>query len=866
MKQALDLLHFVQQPLTDLPNVNQIYAITDEKYLGKIMAFYLKKLQTLNREFQNISNEFIAFCIQHQYQHAISILTKHGYYNDDLVAYTGKMSGKYQMKVIGYLLLLIPNQEYLQFMFINLNKPWKYTTAKILALYYQKSAINLNELRSFMQDYQYTQGILLLFSEFIKLNLINIPNDMLYEYLHLDKRIGTASIGQGIRDFTCFVFWRKTRHTLIEDPNLLALHLILVCCFDPIHHVRRASSAVFMELVGRSTIKHGLLLLPHLDYYTIGNSNRAHLVGSRIALIDPYFQKAIIYYLLQIIQTTMDTDLLMNRCQVLATIIKYCDPCTGRSPIKLHNNKNPLFNFSVDIDCSLPFISNCLSSLFNGDYFQVQAACYLTYNLFVSSQITNSSYDLSFGQLDDKDEQSKTQFVHQQHLPSYPLTPISCNLSLIHKMANSAYSKLRGLLDQHQFEFILQIKCMCLLMVALSPDPPMLDDLYKILFNKAFQNSNFSIYDEHEYNYPNEIKLICVDALLRYDDTVFDKMVEILKLTNRDDHVTMIITYFTKCKWTIAKTDTIINELYVKYASILTNIGQIRSKILNLFAMLLTAQMDDKMVEFLLSICRDALVDYTNEQKGDTGSFVRQSACLLFGKIVATNGFVGVEVMRECTSHVIYASYANIDKLRIAAEACLVEIGKNDKLGLNVPEMQGIYKISHTSGMIHTLNGNDHGRITEILNKLKLVSSGDFIQLFIKFKRRECKINQIFVAGCILVESGLFMEEEMMAYLYGLFVKLTKNKSIAIICQAVQNVIKLVFMDIRGFMEILVGLLDNVPRVRTICVEQLYNIYSIMPEYYNEDVGDMLMGIEWHTVGKEELKRNQERLKLAISK
>eukprot|EP00835_Amoeboradix_gromovi_P000565 NODE_20_length_39102_cov_0.325513.p2 type:complete len:894 gc:universal NODE_20_length_39102_cov_0.325513:37837-35156(-) len=885
MKQEfqISMLNCVQQPLTDLPDVSEIYKIEDEKYLGKILAFYLMKLQALGRSVA-IKHEFISHCIAKQYQQSIAILVKHGFCNDELIEYSKSMTGKYQMKAIGYILLSVPDQERLQFMFLNLNKPWRYTTAKLLAQYYKNSEIQLSQLLHFMKDYQYTQGVLLLFSEFIRLKLVHISNSVLFEYLHLDKRIGTASVGQGIRDCTLFVLWRKTRHAQVEDVDMLSLHLILVCCFDPVHHVRRAASAVFTELVGRYSVLDGLLLLPYLDYYTIGHSNRSHMIGSRVPLLNSFYRNGIIHYLVTIIQSTMDTDLLMNRCAVLAKVIKYAIPdgfqtCKSAGDFVAVNSAsalgNPLSSFSPQLNITPNQIPAFVNTLFTGDYFKVQAACHLSYCLFNSTCIESGNYDISFGALSASDQIQQHEFVKLQQLPDYEETArlnpaVSDMLCQLHSICTSNYALLKQHLVVDQFEFILQVKCLCILIVGMlkhCPDESLLNDLLCILFDKLMVQE-FDINSQDINQYPMDLKMLVIEGLLQLDGLHI--ILDVARHTNVVDHVIVIIEYLSRLISTKTQDKKDIEEIIQlmdsKYDAVNASAGQIKSRILRLYLQI--TENYGGFADSMIDRCAKGLIDYTVESKGDTGSFVRQSSCKLF-----TSAMVGMtadsEVIRKCVGHIIYASYSNIDKLRLTAISSLDELKEIEYLELKKGMMCGAYKKSYASGIIQCLNGHDTQRIKLAIESVKSLNNEEmyeFMSTFTGYKRKECKINHIYKAGCLLIENEVMMDTKVMDYMSELFNKLVKNKSTIIVTNALELVIKLVFMDISGIMIRIVELMDNIAKVKNKCVEVLYNIYSIMPEYYNVEVGELLMTVEWEKLNKTEIKRYQEVLKKALQK
>eukprot|EP00834_Sanchytrium_tribonematis_P005212 NODE_301_length_10368_cov_0.471614.p1 type:complete len:881 gc:universal NODE_301_length_10368_cov_0.471614:8688-6046(-) len=864
-----NLLVQIQQPLTPLPAVEHVYKIKNEKMLGKCFAYYLKKQDILKVE--NFKEDFIKFCIDKKYSRALTILAKHGYCNEQVEKYVTSINGKYKMKIIGYMLAMRPNQGYLDFMMENLSKPWKYTCAKVLAIYFQRSQVNLSEIQALMRDYRYTQGILLLLSEFVKLRVQAIPNDILYEYLHLDKRVGTASVGQGIRDYTCFVFWRKLRENQMEETKYLALHLIASCCFDPAHHVRRASSAVFMELVGRHKIEFGLLLLPHLDFFTIGNSLRAYDIGVRISTLSSFHAKGLLFYLLNLICNTIDTELLEKRCHAVSEIIKFSRDLSGSTPFRLRpNNSNPLNEFTDSVDLSMESISVLIGVLFKGHFFQVQSASYLVRAVFSDSVVPKSlSNSLSVGNLADDIEVSKRVFVSQQILPQLQ-NPRSLNLTKLFELSYNSYLELIKLVKKTDLDFPLKIKCTCVLAHALLSFNPSLNDLKTnllcIMFNKVPSNV-FSIYDDQSYAYSHETKNVCISALSKLN--CFSLICENLHKTNMDVHILISIDYFELVinELDLKGIQSLIEVCEAKYNSITFGIGQIRSKILNLYQSP-AIQVIPNYTILMLTKIHDALIDYTNEKKGDTGSFVRFTACTMLSKMDLYNlNAEELLLLKNCTSHVLFASFSNIDKLRHEAQRALNYLSQYEILGLN-NFIKSIYKVSWVSGVIIALSSHNKQRIDKILAQIKAFSyeeRSEFVLVFTNFKRKECKLNQIFCAGCLLIESNLCEDFILIDYLLNLFNRLIRHKNVKIQTEAILSVSKLIFIeDLPKFILSMIDLLTSIPRLRLLTIEQLYNIYSVVPEHFGAETEVLLTQPDWASLPEKECRELQSKLKFSV--
>ncbi|KAI9247117.1 armadillo-type protein [Helicostylum pulchrum] len=112
--------------------------------------------------------------------------------------------------------------------------------------------------------------------------------------LKFDLKRGSHSIGSHVRDACCYVCWAFAR---AYAPNILepfvseiAQNLVVVSLFDREINVRRASSAAFQENVGRQGIfPHGIEIIQNADYFSLGNRNNAFLsISFDIAKFEEY--------------------------------------------------------------------------------------------------------------------------------------------------------------------------------------------------------------------------------------------------------------------------------------------------------------------------------------------------------------------------------------------------------------------------------------------------------------------------------------------------------------------------------------------------------------------------------------------------
>eukprot|EP00963_Diacronema_lutheri_P012573 scaffold1821_cov344-Pavlova_lutheri.AAC.25 len=102
--------------------------------------------------------------------------------------------------------------------------------------------------------------------------------------LAYDVRRGPHSVGAHVRDAACYVCWafaRAYEPKVMKKPALqLAPALLVTACYDREVHCRRAASAAFQEAVGRqgaTSFAHGIEIITAADYVTVGPRQRAFL-------------------------------------------------------------------------------------------------------------------------------------------------------------------------------------------------------------------------------------------------------------------------------------------------------------------------------------------------------------------------------------------------------------------------------------------------------------------------------------------------------------------------------------------------------------------------------------------------------------
>eukprot|EP00884_Botryococcus_braunii_P022550 jgi/Botrbrau1/897/Bobra.0167s0018.1 len=97
-----------------------------------------------------------------------------------------------------------------------------------------------------------------------------------------DVRRGAHSVGAHVRDAAAYVCWAIARAytpDILEEPlSRLAPVLLTAACYDREVNCRRAASAAFQEGVGRvGSIPHGITVLGAADYFAIAARSQAYL-------------------------------------------------------------------------------------------------------------------------------------------------------------------------------------------------------------------------------------------------------------------------------------------------------------------------------------------------------------------------------------------------------------------------------------------------------------------------------------------------------------------------------------------------------------------------------------------------------------
>uniref|UniRef100_A0A1D1Z903 Tubulin-specific chaperone D n=1 Tax=Anthurium amnicola TaxID=1678845 RepID=A0A1D1Z903_9ARAE len=100
--------------------------------------------------------------------------------------------------------------------------------------------------------------------------------------LHYDLRRGPHSVGSHVRDAAAYVCWAFGRAYSYIDMKAvleqLAPHLLTIACYDREVNCRRAAAAAFQENVGRQgAFPHGIDIVNTADYFSLASRSNSYL-------------------------------------------------------------------------------------------------------------------------------------------------------------------------------------------------------------------------------------------------------------------------------------------------------------------------------------------------------------------------------------------------------------------------------------------------------------------------------------------------------------------------------------------------------------------------------------------------------------
>lgn len=151
---------------------------------------------------------------------------------------------------------------------------------------------------------------------------------LIVKALHYDVRRGAHSIGAHVRDaaaYVCWAFARAYPPTLMrEHLKQLAPAMLCIACYDREVNCRRAASAAFQENVGRQgDYPHGIDLVNATDYFALSSRSNAYcsvapyvaqFVEYRIPMVEELLHTKICHW---------DRGLRERTAEALALLVQY---------------------------------------------------------------------------------------------------------------------------------------------------------------------------------------------------------------------------------------------------------------------------------------------------------------------------------------------------------------------------------------------------------------------------------------------------------------------------------------------------------------------------------------------------------------
>ncbi|KAH9936306.1 TBCD protein [Fomitopsis serialis] len=152
--------------------------------------------------------------------------------------------------------------------------------------------------------------------------------------LYFDIRKGAHSVGSNVRDAACYVLWSLARAqdsaALAPFAENLSRRLVTVALFDREIHIRRAASATFQEFVGRTSLfAHGIDVLRKTDFYSVGVRRNAFLTAAPEVAEHPEYTPSLTDHLLSVTLRHWDPQMRQLGAQSLRAICELDLPALG---------------------------------------------------------------------------------------------------------------------------------------------------------------------------------------------------------------------------------------------------------------------------------------------------------------------------------------------------------------------------------------------------------------------------------------------------------------------------------------------------------------------------------------------------------
>ena len=163
-------------------------------------------------------------------------------------------------------------------------------------------------------------------------NMLSEALPWILKALLFDVRKGSHSVGANVRDAACYVVWALARSNDVESirPHAteLAQRLVAVATLDRDVSIRRAASAAFQESVGRlSLFPHGIEVIRMTDFYAVSVRRSAFLACAVSVAGFGEYRGYLLDHLINVVTVHWDPTMRRLGAQSVALIAMH-DPTT----------------------------------------------------------------------------------------------------------------------------------------------------------------------------------------------------------------------------------------------------------------------------------------------------------------------------------------------------------------------------------------------------------------------------------------------------------------------------------------------------------------------------------------------------------
>ncbi|KDN39687.1 hypothetical protein K437DRAFT_8890 [Tilletiaria anomala UBC 951] len=146
--------------------------------------------------------------------------------------------------------------------------------------------------------------------------------------LFFDPRRGAHSVGSGVRDAACYVIWALARandeKSIRPHADSLAANLVCVACTDREVSIRRAASAAFQECAGRLNIfPHGLEVIRKADFFAVGVRKQSFLDVLPAIAEHVIYREALLRQLQRVSLAHWDISVREAAAQAICSVVRH---------------------------------------------------------------------------------------------------------------------------------------------------------------------------------------------------------------------------------------------------------------------------------------------------------------------------------------------------------------------------------------------------------------------------------------------------------------------------------------------------------------------------------------------------------------